>query len=205
MGISPSHYLQSQGAVIYQLRLNDQDKLAQVPGRSHLVLPARYGQPIKHQGWYIWRVENTWLCSRPWGDTINWQGAVSPKNADYQVLAAIGEQTAWITDVASVADYPNLSSLVNALKQTQIDERDWQRLGILKYTSLQGDRLSMTYNPQGGISRATINGQERILQNWPVLHSPYVKQELNSGILSVNIPNQKGWLLRVTLTGPKWE
>ncbi|WP_179050791.1 hypothetical protein [Nostoc sp. TCL26-01] len=205
-GSSPGdQYVQSQGAVIYQLRLNDEDKAAGIPGRSHLVLPARYGKPVQQGNWYIWRIENTWLCSRPWGDKINWQETVSAKNPDYQVLAAIGNQTAWVTDMASVADYPDLPSLVKALKKTQIDDSAWKSSGQLTYTSLQGDRLSMTYEANSGIGRAIINGKERILKNWAVLDSPYVKEELKSGVLSVKVPKQKSWRLRVAFTGVQWD
>jgi hypothetical protein len=205
-GSSPGdQYVQERGAVIYQLRLNDQDLAAGVPARSHLVLPTRYGQPQWHGGWYIWRIDQTWLCARPWGETISAESPVSQKDKDYQALAANGIKTAWITDVARVADYPDLKSLTRALDKTQVDDRSWERLGQLAYTSLKGDRLIMTYEPNNGIGRASINGRERVLKNWPVLDSPYVQQELNSGILSVRVPNQNSWSLRTTLSGPQWK
>lgn len=204
-GHSPGdQFMQHQGVVIYQLRLNDQDQAAKVSPRSHLVLPARYGQPQKHGNWYIWRIEETWLCARPWGDEISWQAQVSETNQDYRALAAIGNQTAWITDVARAADYPNFEVLTRALDKTQVNDRSWEKSGQIAYTSLDGNRLEMTYEPNGGIGRASINGKERILKNWPVLASPYVKEELNSGLLEVVTPEGK-WRLRGTLTGPKWE
>jgi len=204
-GHSPGdQYLQQGGTVIYQLRLNQQDISAGVPGRSHLVLPARYGPPQRHQEWYIWRIEQTWLCARPWGEMITWQGNVSEQNQDYQALAAIGTNTAWITDVATVADYPDFPSLQQALDKTQVDPGNWEKFGELVYTSLQNQRLEMTYEPNSGMSRARINGKERILKDWPVLDSPYLKEGLNSGLLEVLPPLGK-WRLRTTLTGPKWE
>jgi len=203
-GRSPGdQYVQQGSAVIYQLRLNDQDKAAGVPDRSHLVLPARYGKPQQHGDWYIWRIEQTWLCARPWGETISWQASVSEQNKDYQALAAIGTKTAWITDVATVADYPDFQSLKSALDKTQVDDRSWERFGQLAYTSLQNERLGMTYEPNGGIGRASINGKERVLKNWPVLDSRYLKEDLDSGLLEVLQGDR--WRLRATVTGPKWE
>ncbi|HAX89057.1 MAG TPA: hypothetical protein DD379_22455 [Cyanobacteria bacterium UBA11162] len=204
-GRSPGdQYVQEKGAVIYQLRLNEQDKMAGVPGRSHFVLPARYGEPKRYRDWYIWRVENVWLCARPWGEKISWEEQVSDKNPDYQVLAAIGLNTAWITDVGSVVDYPDLGSLQQALDRTNVGDRSWEGLGEIRYTSLAGDQLEMIYESNSGVGRARINGKDRVLKDWAVLDSPYVKQGLDSGVLEVFSPHGK-WRLQGTLTGPKWE
>ncbi len=202
-GASPGdQYVQEKGAVIYQLRLNNQDKLAGVPGRSHLVLPSRYGQPQKYQDWYIWRIEKTWLCVRPWGDQVTWEGQVSEKHQNYQSLAAIGANTAWITDIVSTTDYPTFESLKRALTKTEVDDRDWQSKGKIGYKTINGDRLEMIYNANGGIGSATINGKKRLLGNWDVLDSPYLKQELYSGFLELIYPDNR-WCLSMTLTAPK--
>lgn len=204
-GRSPGdQYLQEKGAVIYQLRLNERDKAAGVPGRSHLIVPSRYGKPQQYKNWYIWQIENIWLCAHPSGENINWQDSGAEKESDYQILAAIGTNTAWITDIGSVTDYPDLASLQKALDRTKIDLSNWEKLGQLTYTSLQGDNLEMTYQVNSGVGRAKINGKERVLKDWAVLDSPYVKEELNSGILQVFSPEGK-WRLQETLTGPKWE
>ena len=202
-GRSPGdQYVQERGAVIYQLRLNNQDKTAKVPPRSHLVLPTRYGQPQRHRDWYIWRIENTWLCARPWGN-ISLQNPVSERDKDYQGLVAAGDNTAWITDVARVADYRDFTSLKTALDKTSIDDKNWNSKGEIAYTSLLGDRLVITYSPNGGIARANINGKERILKDLPVIESPYMQLGLNSGVLEVSTPKDN-WRLRATLSGPKW-
>ncbi|HBE16659.1 MAG TPA: hypothetical protein DEG17_08500 [Cyanobacteria bacterium UBA11149] len=204
-GSSPGdQYLQEKGAVIYQLRLNERDKAAGVPGRSHLVLPSRYGKPQQYQNWYIWRIENVWLSAYPLGESIHWQESVSEKERDYQILAAIGTNTAWITDVASIQDYPDVASLQQGLDRTKINLDDWDKSGKLAYTSLQGDNLEMTYQTNSGVGKAKINGKDRILQDWAVLDSPYIKQELNSGILQVFSPRGK-WRLQQTLIQPQWE
>jgi hypothetical protein len=204
-GLSPGdQYVQERGAVIYQLRLNEKDIAAKVPGHSHLVLPARYGEPKRHGDWYIWRIEQTWLCARPWGDTIRRQNPLSEGDRDFQALVASGTQTAWITDVARVAEYPDFASLTAALDKTAVEAQNWRQKGELAYRSLQGDRITMTYEPNGGISRATINNKERLLKDSPVIESPYVRQGLNSGMLEVFSP-EGNWRLRATLTGSQWE
>lgn len=204
-GSSPGdQFLQEKGAVIYQLRLDARDQKAGVPNSSQLVLPIDSGEPQRHGDWYIWKIENTWLCARPWGDEILPLKALE-KYDDYQALVAQGKETAWITDVARVADYNSLAELKEALDKTEIDDSSWADIGKLTYKSLQGDRLSLTYNPQGGIGKGEINGKERVVENLPVLDSPYVQEKLNSGILSITIPGYQKWQLRQTINGPEWK
>ena len=196
-GNSPGdQFLQEKGAVIYQLRLNQNDIAAGVPAVSHLVLPSRYGQPQQYKNWYIWQVEETWLAARPWGDKIEWRSPLSEKKSDYQVLAANGDRTAWITDVGSINDYPDLDSLKEALDNTEINDTKWQSQGNLTYKSLAGDRLSLTYVLDSGVGLGSINGEERVLQNWPVLSSPYLNQDLYSGLLEFDYPGGQ-WRLEM--------
>ncbi len=203
-GNSPGdQFLQEKGAVIYQLRLNEKDIAAGVPPASHLVLPSRYGQPQQYNNWYIWQIEQTWLCARPWGEKIDWRSPVSKKrkNQEYQVLAANGNETAWITDLVSTNDYPDFESLKKALDRTEVDDESWQSQGKLVYKTLAGDRLSLTYNPNGGIGRGSINGKEVVLENWPVLSSPYLNQDLYSGLLELDYPGGQ-WRLEIPDPGP---
>ena len=205
-GSSPGdQFLQEKGAVIYQLRLNARDQRAGVPNSSQLVLPSISGEPQRYGDWYIWKIENTWLCARPWGEKIISIKGLGKKNEDYQALVAKGKDTAWITEAARVADYENLPELKKALDKTEIDDSSWTDLGKLTYKSLQGDRLSLTYNQQGGIGKGEINGKERVVENLPVLDSPYVQEKLNSGILSITIPGYKQWQLKQTINGPEWK
>ncbi len=198
-------YVQERSAVIYQQILTDSDLEAGVPGRSHLVLPIGYGEPRRHDKWYIWRIQETWLVAQAWGDEIALKLPVSEKNAAYQALAATGRKTAWIVDVARVAQYPTFDSLIRVLNRTQVSDRAWETNGTLEYESLDGDQLIMTYEPEGAIARATINGKLRQLKNWPVIESPYVRQPLNGGVLEVKEPQLGVWRLQTTATGPKWE
>lgn len=203
-GRSPGdQYMQKDGAVIYQLRLNEQDKKAGVPNRSHLVLPASFGEAKRYKSWYIWRIHEVWLCVRPWGE-ISLLSPVSERFKNYQALVAKGDRTAWITDIVRVSDYPDFQRLTGAIDRSEIGDREWENIGKLTYTSLAGNRLEMIYQPNEGISRAIINDQERILKDWSVLESPYLRQGLKTGVLEMFSPG-KTWRLRNTLTSPKWE
>lgn len=204
-GRSPGdQYVQQKGAVIFQLILNDRDLQAGVPAQSHLVLPKRYGEPTRYKNWYIWRIENVWLCARPWANEVSLQ-PLSRKYKDYQAMVAKGKKTAWVTDVARVADVGDFESLKQRLDKTLIDDSEWESQGRLSYLSLAGDRIVMTYQQNGAIGDAAINGEKRILKNWPVLESPYTKQELYSGLLEVDDPKLGKWQLRGKLMGPEWE
>ncbi|MFB2970862.1 hypothetical protein ACE1CD_17970 [Aerosakkonema sp. BLCC-F183] len=205
-GRSPGdQYVQGRSAVIYQLILNQQDLAANVPPRSHLVIPIRYGQPQRYRDWYIWQIEETWLLARPWGDKISLLAPVSERNKDYQALVASGNKTAWITDVARIADYPDFKRLTAALDRVVVDDREWEKQGKLAYTGLEGDKLVMTYAPNGGIGVASINGKPRVLQNWPVIASPYLREGLRSGVLEYRNPVGDSWSLRATLNSFQWD
>lgn len=205
-GRSPGdRYLQEKGATIYQLRLNAADLEAGVPARSHLVLPRRYGEPQQFGEWYVWRVENIWLCARPWGDSVEIQDPVSEKAENYLALAALGDNTAWIVDVASVDDYPTAEALQVALDEVEIEADNWDSQGELAYTSLAGDRLQLRYESGSPLGTATVNGTRRQYLGVPVLESPYVNQDLNSGRLEVNDPRLGRWQLQLQPGKPVWE
>ncbi|MBD2483345.1 hypothetical protein [Planktothrix sp. FACHB-1365] len=205
-GRSPGDQLvQKRGAVIFQLILNETDLKAGVPAASHLVLPQHYGQPQRYKNWYIWKLHNIWLVARPWGDKIELKSSISEKQPNLQALAAQGNKTAWITDVAAVDDYPNFQQLKTGLDQTEIQDQDWKSQGKLSYKSLAGDRLTLTYQQNEALGNAIINGKQQVLENWPVLDSPYIQEKLYSGLLEVNVPQQPFWRLRGTLMGPTWE
>lgn len=205
-GRSPGDQLmQKKGAVIFQLILNESDLQAGVPSRSNLVLPIKYGQPKLYKNWYIWQIENVWFVARPWGDNIQLMAPLSETAKNLQALSANGIQTAWITDVASISNYPTFQQLTKALDQTQIDDQNWKNQGTLSYQSLAGDRLTLTYQKNKAIGEATINGEKQILENWLVLESPYLKENLYSGVLEINNPQYGTWRLKGTLMGPKWE
>ena len=204
-------YLQKRGTVIFQSILTPEDLTAGVPPASRLVLPAGYGAPQRHKNWYIWKIHHVWLCARVWGDRVRWQTLPQTKQPvptdsalSFEGLTATGTQTAWITDIARVADYPTFEQLTMALDQTQIDDSAWLSQGQIHYQSLTGNRLTMTYDDNGAIADATINGQKRVLNNWPVIASPYIQAELRQGILEVKNPQLGTWKLQTTINGPEW-
>ncbi|MBP0000213.1 MAG: hypothetical protein J7641_14645 [Cyanobacteria bacterium SID2] len=201
-GRSPGdRFLQEKGTVLYQLRLSDRDRRAGVRSRSHLVIPRQYGEPQTSGDWYIWRIENVWLCARPWGDRVVLQNPVSEDRSEAMALVAQGGNTAWITDVASVADYPTFDRLVEALEKNAVVDEAWESQGILSYTNFGGDRLEMTYAPDRPVATARINGVDRALQDRPVLDSPYANQPLNSGTLVVQTPQFGLWELHLPSNG----
>ena len=204
-------YLQKKGTVIYQSILTPEDLQAGVPAVSRLVLPAGYGAPQRYKNWYIWKIHHVWLCARVWGDSVDWQTLPNTKQPvptdstlSFEGLTATGNQTAWITEIARVADYPTFAKLTRALDQTQVDDSLWLSQGKIDYQSLTGERLTMTYDKNGAIATATINGQKRVLNNSPVIASPYVNAELRQGTLEVNHPQLGNWTLKATLNGPEW-
>jgi len=204
-GRSPGdRYLQEKGATLYQLRLNDRDKAAGVPGRSQLVLPRRYGEPQRLGEWYVWKIEGVWLCARIWGDRVELTPSLPDQLSDYLALAALGQNTAWIVDLASVAEYPTLQALEQALQTTDIDATQWANEGQLSYTSLSGDRLTLNYAAGKPLGRATVNGSARRYRDAAVFASPYVNEVFNSGQLTVSDPNLGDWQLEFKAAQPVW-
>ncbi|NJO47109.1 MAG: hypothetical protein HC835_16625 [Oscillatoriales cyanobacterium RM2_1_1] len=232
-GRSPADQLvQKRGAVIFQSILNPEDLAAGVPPRSTLVLPEGLGEPQRYRDWYIWRINNIWLCARVWADQVEWQAlshenqpVVTSRDLQFAGLVATGEKIAWISDIAAVSDYPDLQRLTERLTEgsgesstsgldqesnpvinpVKVDDSQWDTQEKLTYQSLAGDTISLTYNPQGAIGTAEINHQPRVLKNWPVIQSPYIQLPLNSGLLTVTNPQMTHqWQLQGSLTGPKW-
>lgn len=185
-GASPGdQYLQSQGTVIYQLRLNDVDIQAGVPPASHLVLPAQVSQPRRFGSWYIWSIEGVWLIARGWGDGSQLTSKIiNTQQGNYQIWEAQGRNTAWITEVATLREYPTWADLTTALSQTAIEDSLWERLGKLSYSNLKGESLTMIYNP----NMATAQDISQDIQDWQVISSPYITESLRWGILAIKIP-----------------
>jgi hypothetical protein len=205
-GRSPAdQYLQDRGTVLYQQVLNAADRAAGVPARSHLVLPRRYGEPRSWQGWRIWKIENIWLLAHPWGDRLWWNPSISETDPEYAAFVAEGERTAWITEVAPVKDYPTWEALTRALAKTEIDDRAWNDEHTLIYTNLAGRPLQMTYNRYGAIAAAQIDGRDRVLENWPVLESPYLRVPLDGGLLEIDHPTLGRWQLSAIDARPEWK
>jgi hypothetical protein len=113
---------------------------------------------------------------------------------------ATGRRTAWITDIATVRAYPSFAQLTKALDRATVNDSGWSSEGQLHYTSLDGDRLEMTYTAD----RSRLNGQPYPPSNADVLDSPYVRQPLDRGELTVEHPQLGRWQLRGTLTQPQW-
>jgi len=205
-GASPGdQYLQSQGTVLYQLRLNSKDLAAGVPPASHLVLPLQVPLPRRYGAWYIWQIEGVWLVGRSWGDS----SLTQTKQGHYQIWEAQGNNTAWVTEVVSLKEYPTWTDLIAALDKTLVEASLWEQAGRLSYHNLAGELLTMIYNPELGIPQSLIQGRRRSLissnrvdpnqeeernslesdiQDWQILASPYIKESLRRGILSIDIP-----------------
>jgi len=204
-GRSPGdRYLQEKGATLYQLRGTAADRAAGVPERSQLVLPQRYGEPQRLGDWYVWPIEGVWLCARAWGDRVELMESLPDKLSDYLALAAVGQNTAWVVDVAATSDYPTLEDLGRALAATEIDDARWNSAGELSYTSLSGDRLTLEYAPTALLGRATIDGEEPRYAEAAVLESPYVNEGFNSGRLTIRVPDSADWQLDYRASRPCW-
>lgn len=209
-GASPGdQYFQSQGTVLYQLRLNNADLGAGVPPVSHLVLPAQAPLPRRFGSWYIWQIEGVWLVVRslsvpPQESTGDALRLINMPLGDYQIWEAKGRNTAWITEVAALKEYPTWEALTAALGNTQIEDSLWEQSGKLSYRNLAGELLTMIYNPEAGIAqgvrqlRRSTNGdptqgddsdrENRNFKDWQVISSPYITESLRRGVLSINIP-----------------
>lgn len=55
------------------------------------------------------------------------------------------------------------------------------------FTALDGSVLRMRHiGGPGGRPEARVDGESLVFADWPVYESPYVRQDLNSGILHLN-------------------
>ena len=166
-GRSPGdQYVQEKGTVIYQLILNKKDLEKGVPPKSNLVIPIKYGEPLKYKSWYIWRMSKNWFCARPFGSKITYKEFVSYKDKRYQILTAHGNKNAWITDIADITDYPNIEMLKRSLNKKNINDELWYEQGIISYTSFFKDNIKMTYKEDKVLPNIIINGKRKSIKNW---------------------------------------
>lgn len=98
--------------------------------------------------------------------------------SQYNVLASVGPYSGFVVQAAEASDHLSIESFVQKMiVHTKLDRSQWKRSGYLQYRSLQGDVLTMQYDPSDLRCKGMINGRPLNYSNWAegaVYQSPYV-------------------------------
>ena len=204
-------YHQKRGAMINVMyagsmdevrRRNAGNKSPNLYAQSIFGFPAAAGDPIARDGWYFWKVGEAYVAARPLnGEAIeeNLSG-LEGADDDYRWLVSTGELGGWVVQGGQAPEYPTLESFQEALfEQERLELDRFESDRRVTYTSLAGDVLEIQHTGgPGGRPEAWTNGEKLDFGAWPVFESPYVRQDLRSGVLTVTDGNES---LEIDFTG----
>ncbi|MCH8511339.1 MAG: hypothetical protein LAT83_06760 [Kiritimatiellae bacterium] len=161
--------------------------------RSIFGYPPGIGRPVVRDGWYFWEVGDAFVATYPLGGTPEDQTALKNHNPQrtggYRYLVTRGELGGWIVQAAQRPEFETLEDFQAAVLERSVvnTEAFDTETREITYTCLEGHTLKMRHTGgPGGKPEAWTNGEQLIFENWPVYESPYVRQEVGSGIIELN-------------------
>jgi hypothetical protein len=161
--------------------------------RSIFGYPAAVGRPVLDGEWYLWEVGNTFIGARPLGGPVSDVGSLPrfrPRDIEgYRFLVSEGALGGWIVQAAPGSDYDSLEDFAAALREeTRLDLSAFDpEQREVSFTCLEGHTLRMIHTGgPGGRPEAWVDGEALSFKDWPVYESPYVRQEVGSGVLELN-------------------
>ena len=142
------------------------------------------------EGVYV-LANQTCLYIRPLGSCYYWlqppteiMDSLPEKHAmkifdQYRVLVSAGTHSGFIVQAAELSDYESFEAFMQAVRlRTAVDLSKWQSNHMVRYTSLQNDRLEMQYDATNLFCQGSINGKRLDYTRWAggaVYRSPYVQ------------------------------
>lgn len=153
--------------------------------------------PVERDGFFFLETETMLLAVIPlskggfvWAPQISWSGNSEWHKffKDYNVIVFPGEVSGYVIETAERSSFGNIDNFRQAiLKNTRLNLTGLNVNRELNYTSLNGQKLKMIYNPSGLRCNAWINGDK---QDWDkhtkgaVYDSPYLK--VKNGVMKVS-------------------
>jgi len=166
-----------------------------VHARSLFGFPAAAGDPVEDGGWYFWRVGDAFVAARPLGATAVERDDAAvmhgePKRASgYRWLVADGKLGGWVVQAGQVDDAtPDLAAFRTAVRERcALDLATFTpEERTVTFTSLAGHELRLRHTGgPGGRPEAWTDGETVAYEDRPVYDSPWVREDLGSGILRV--------------------
>lgn len=141
-----------------------------------------------------------------WGGTIEIDGVNkkyliwdhSNYRASYKTFSLGGGNKGWVIQTAHPDEFSSFDAFVNAVK----NDASVDASGVgnndpkMKYTTIDGDVLEMTYDGNGGWTRIEtdgrkVNGTALDFGNWPRMDNPWVHADLNGNKLVMQCDSYK--------------
>ncbi|MGC9453269.1 MAG: hypothetical protein ACP5HU_00230 [Phycisphaerae bacterium] len=166
-------------------RRGDPDRVVE---RSIFGAPVAAGEPVRSGGWFFWQVNKAYLAARPLNGQAEFAELPDHSHDAYRWLVSPGKLTGWVVQLGQQSDYQTFGDFQSAvLNECELDLSQFAEERTVTFTSLRGDVLKMRHTGgPGGRPDAWTNGEKLDYGNWPVFESPYVREEIGSGVLELN-------------------
>ena len=196
-GRSPYDQYHQKGAAALNIAYVNADEDARTRKRSLFGFPVEAGEPVQKGGWYFWKVRDAYVAARPLNGKASLGKATKPdkegkmvevEEASHRFLVSPGELGGWAVQAGQKGEHEDFAAFQQAvLDRCKLDLGKFASGREVSFTSLTGDVLRMRHTGgPGGRPDAWTNGEKLVFEKWPVYDSPYVKQDLRSGILRLS-------------------
>lgn len=208
-GRSPfDQYHQARDAAVNICYVTEHEQLLQrgspdrVARRSIFGVPVAAGEPVRDGWWFFWQVGKAYLAARPLNGEAEFSELPDHSDDAYRWLVSPGELTGWVVQLGQQSDYETFSDFRSAVvSECELDLSRFESDRTVTFRSLRGDELGVRHTGgPGGRPDAWTNGEKIDYANWPVFESPYVRQEVGSGVLELNDGVEK---LTIDVSGPR--
>lgn len=194
-GRSPfDQYHQARDAAVNICYVTDHEPLRhrgdpdRVVERSVFGVPAAAGEPVREGGWFFWQVNKAYLAARPLNDRAEFAELPDHSDETYRWLVSAGKLTGWVVQLGQQSDYETFGDFRSAVvDECELDLSRFADERTVTFRSLRDDELKIRHTGgPGGRPDAWTNGRKLDYENWPVFESPYVKQDVGSGVLQLS-------------------
>lgn len=186
---------------------------ARLAAASWLYIPKAVNRIIEKEGKIFIEANNTFIAVFPlagyeWINSADWNldektdlAEIHGYLNDYYILSVNGLYSGYIVDSAEKSDYVSIEKFIDVvLSEDRLSLSGFERDGSVKYRNIEGDELSVWYQPTGLRAKYAVNNRLVDYEKWAggaVYDSPYVKVKdgkmyINDGVEGYQITFKGG-------------
>lgn len=164
---------------------------ARLAAASWLYIPKAVNTIIEKNGKIFIEANNTFMVVFPlagyeWIKSADWNmdekadvAEIHDYLNDYYILSVNGLYSGYIVDSAEKSDYQSIDKFIDTvLSEDRLSLSDFESDGSVLYKNIEGDVLTVWYQPTGLRAKYAVNNQVVNYEKWAggaVYDSPYVK------------------------------
>ncbi len=200
-GRSPyDQYHQKRGAAI-NVCFVDRDEDERTKHHSLLGVPVGIMDPVEREGWFFWEVKDAFVAARPlngeaaFGDcpwSVKQREKAAKKGREaklsHRFLVSPGKLTGWVVQAGQRSEHATFDEFqADVLRRCELDVARFEAERYVRFRTLDGDAIALRHTGgPGGRPDAWTNQRKLVFESWPVYDSPYVREDLRSGILRLS-------------------